>query len=114
MTKTTAELNADTPALDASDGVEQNLSMLMPDRLFSLSAGTQDGYYYVQPGATDHLTEQIRYVDYANAVGDIVLSENKTSCLARTAIGYENAEMPMKDGRLRMCESGHNKSPAQD
>mgnify|MGYP003363305911 CR=1 FL=1 len=68
-TEGTSAFNANT----SDRNTEQDLRMLVPDRLFPLGAGTQDGYYYVEPGIADSLTGQIRYVDYANAV-DIPLS----------------------------------------
>lgn len=58
--------------------IAQNLTMLIPDRRLTMGAGTQDGYYYVQPGVSDSLTGQIRYVDYATAM-DIPLSTQVNS-----------------------------------
>lgn len=72
-TEATDESNTNTQDSNAAAGMEQDLSMLIPNRLFPLGAGTQEGYYYVQPGIEEPLTGQIRYVDYANAV-DIPLS----------------------------------------
>lgn len=60
----TSEQSATAPA---PSGTAETLTMLLPDRFFALGAGTQDGYYYVQPGTSDSLTGQIRYVDYAAA-----------------------------------------------
>ena len=60
------------------ENIVQNLTMLIPDRRLTLGVGTQDGYYYVQPGASDYLTGQIRYVDYATAM-DVPLSTQVNS-----------------------------------
>lgn len=53
--------------------VVQELEMLIPNRRFTLGVGTQDGYYYIEPGVADYLTGVIRYVDYASRM-DIPLS----------------------------------------
>ena len=72
-----SQSTASSPAAEPVN-IAQNLTMLIPDRRLTMGAGTQDGYYYVQPGVSDSLTGQIRYVDYATAM-DIPLSTQVNS-----------------------------------
>lgn len=73
----TASSSTSTTTTEQENAV-QNLTMLIPDRRLTLGVGTQDGYYYVQPGVSDYLTGQIRYVDYATAM-DVPLSTQVNS-----------------------------------
>lgn len=72
-----ADPSAAPAAGNPPSGGEQ-LTMLIPDRLLSVGAGTSEGYYYVEPGLSDALTGQIRYVDYATCM-DIPLSTQVNS-----------------------------------
>ena len=54
-----ADPSAAPAAGNPPSGGEQ-LTMLIPDRLLSVGAGTSEGYYYVEPGLSDALTGQIR------------------------------------------------------
>lgn len=72
------ETSATSQPSQEEANAEVELEMLIPDRMFPLGDGTAAGYYYVDPGAADYLTGQIRYVDYENAI-DIPLSSQINS-----------------------------------
>lgn len=61
-----------------SSGPVQELTAPLPYQLFSQGAGSEEGFYYVEPTPANSLAGQLRYVDYASGL-DVPLSAQVNS-----------------------------------